>query len=364
MNGGFRARAALYLLACFFWLGAASSLPAAARQAGSIQWPSAQALAFLGRSAGELSAGQVRTLQLHVRKNPQDSAARQTLTSWYWRQTLAGYHPHLERLRQIQIFWLIANRPQSAILSVPPGQILETEDPVAYASAKKLWEAAARAHPNDVLILAAAASSLGRVDTALADRWLARAERLEPRQVVWNDARAALWKKAALRRPDKARLALRELQSAQDVDSSAFSRFNRLQALAMDAYLSRQTSLAENYARAMLRQAAASWRKSWDYANAVNRGHEVLGLCALRRGDKARAGRELLLAGRCGSSPQLASFGPNMLLAQALLKAGNRGPVMDYLNECRGFWHSAVTGRWLAQIRAGRVPEFGSNLVY
>jgi len=113
---------------------------------------------------------------------------------------------------------------------------------------------------------------------------------------------------------------------------------------------------------------AERFRKDFFYGNAVHHGHLVLGLVALRRGDRGAAGVELLAAGRTPGSPQLNSFGPNMRLAQALLRAGDREVVLQYLELCAKFWTLPLgaerLAEWAAQVRAGAVPDFRANLIY
>jgi hypothetical protein len=48
-------------------------------------------------------------------------------------------------------------------------------------------------------------------------------------------------------------------------------------------------------------------------------------------GDIEEAKKQLLLAGKTPSSPQLNSFGPNMILAKELLDKGEKDTVLHYL---------------------------------
>lgn len=92
----------------------------------------------------------------------------------------------------------------------------------------------------------------------------------------------------------------------------------------------------------------------------------MLGLCALNKGDAKPAGEYLLKAGKTPGSPQLNSFGPNMLLAKALLERGAKEEVLEYFDLCRSFW--AMGGdrldKWAKDIDAGNVPDLGGNLAY
>jgi hypothetical protein len=111
---------------------------------------------------------------------------------------------------------------------------------------------------------------------------------------------------------------------------------------------------------------AEQFSADWYYGNAVHYGHLVLGEVALARGDQSGAAPELLAAGHTPGSPQLNSFGPNMRLAKALLQAGERASVLEYLQSCESFWamgYRQLQG-WAELVRTGGTPDFGANLVY
>ena len=90
----------------------------------------------------------------------------------------------------------------------------------------------------------------------------------------------------------------------------------------------------------------------------------VLGRIALAEGDVGSAKEYLLAAGRVEGSAVLGSFGPNMALAKELLEHGEREAVLEYFNLCSRFWDSEELGAWADLVRAGRIPDFGGNLVY
>ncbi len=74
----------------------------------------------------------------------------------------------------------------------------------------------------------------------------------------------------------------------------------------------------------------------------------------------------MLKAGDTPGSPQLDSFGPNMTLAKELLEKGDQQTVLQYLTLCGKFWKmdNGRLARWSETIRAGKIPDFGSNLDY
>lgn len=113
----------------------------------------------------------------------------------------------------------------------------------------------------------------------------------------------------------------------------------------------------------------------WNHGNAVHDANAVLGLLALQEGQRAAAVAHLLAAGQSRGSPQLDSFGPSLLLASRLAKAGEYDAVAAYVRAIRRFWEAddgsllgllgwrspAPMEAWLTQLAARRVPDFGVN---
>lgn len=111
---------------------------------------------------------------------------------------------------------------------------------------------------------------------------------------------------------------------------------------------------------------AEKYKKDWNYGNAIHKAHLALGRVALRKDNIEEAKKQLLLAGNTPGSPQLDSFGPNMLLAKELLEKGEREVVLEYLELCAEFWdlHLERLIAWEEKIKKGESPGFGSNLLY
>lgn len=104
----------------------------------------------------------------------------------------------------------------------------------------------------------------------------------------------------------------------------------------------------------------------WNYGNAFHKGHVALGRIELRRNNLEQANIHLSEAGRTPGSPQLDSFGPNMLLAKELLQQGERDAVLKYIIQCEDFWKSGFPRLkfWHREVYAGKIPDFGPNLRY
>ena len=119
-----------------------------------------------------------------------------------------------------------------------------------------------------------------------------------------------------------------------------------------------QTQDARRYAEELL-ALAPKHRGNWNYGNAVFEGNLGLGRLALEGGDIPEAKRRLLAAGKTPGSPKLSSFGPDMSLAEELLRRGERAAVEEFLRECRLFWKDG--GPELDRLEK-RVRRGGSDL--
>jgi hypothetical protein len=111
---------------------------------------------------------------------------------------------------------------------------------------------------------------------------------------------------------------------------------------------------------------AESMKDDWDYGNAVHTANLVLGRIALAAGDIDEAKRLLLLAGKTPGSPQLESFGPDMLFAKELLEKGEKDVVIQYFTLCSAFWKmdDGKLAQWKTEVQNNEIPDFGPNVRY
>jgi hypothetical protein len=122
---------------------------------------------------------------------------------------------------------------------------------------------------------------------------------------------------------------------------------------------------ARKYANELL-ALAPKYKGNWNYGNAIQDGNLVIGRIAVREGRIDEAEYCLIEAGKSPGSPVMNSFGPNMSLANDLLKKGQTEVVLQYLNLCRTFWQPdyGKIDKWEKEIKAGKIPNFGANLLY
>ncbi len=184
----------------------------------------------------------------------------------------------------------------------------------------------------------------------------------------WNEAwRIAVRLNAAIleRLPRTGASPDLELQHLESMaGNNAITRGPLLARLARTALAAGNLEKAERYASEAL--AESKHGVFWWTGDAIHQGNIVLGRLALRNGDVGEARRYLLLAGKTPGSTSLAAQGPNMALARDLLERGESAAVLQYLEECGAFW-SANRGKlaeWMALIRAGLKPDFGTNVTY
>ena len=152
-----------------------------------------------------------------------------------------------------------------------------------------------------------------------------------------------------------------QLRATTDKDA----KFYLLSEITPAAFAAGDLAKAKTYSLELLKQAALQ-KEDWNYGNAIHVGHLVLGRIALVSGDINRAKQQLLDAGRTPGSPQLDSFGPNMLFARELLEKGEREVVLQYFELCSKFWknHRGRLEQWRSIVEKGGIPDFRANLLY
>lgn len=130
-----------------------------------------------------------------------------------------------------------------------------------------------------------------------------------------------------------------------------------------------RTKEARTIAEAVL---ASNTVTNWNYGNLIYDIHSLLGRIALREGDVADAKRHLAESSKTRGSPQLNSFGPDLVLAGELLQKGERDVVLEHLDKVAVFWanpdespsyrdsalrHQREIEKWKQTIGAGQIPD-------
>lgn len=148
-------------------------------------------------------------------------------------------------------------------------------------------------------------------------------------------------------------------------NAKGLDEFYHLDQAAKLSFEARRYDKAKSYAMRLL-SIAKKHKGNWNYGNAIHDGNMMLGRLELLSNHVEQAKQYLIKAGMTTGSPQLNSFGSNMLLANDLLLRGEKETVLKYLELCRKFWDmgQASLDKWEADINDGRIPDFGANLTY
>jgi hypothetical protein len=140
--------------------------------------------------------------------------------------------------------------------------------------------------------------------------------------------------------------------------SDRLNRFYSLEDLVKAAYEAGDMTAATVLAKEYL-DLAGTYRCNWNYGNAIHDANRFLGLISLKNADPGAAAAYLRKAGKSTGSPQLNTFGPDLDLANRLLKDGHVEPVKEYLKDIKVFWEmdNGQVAKWLTTIERGEKPE-------
>ncbi len=150
-----------------------------------------------------------------------------------------------------------------------------------------------------------------------------------------------------------------------DQTATETERFYALNDAAKESFVAGKTEDARKYANELL-SLIPKFKGDWNYGNAVQDANLVLSRIAVQEGHVPEAKQFLLEAGKSPGSPQMNSFGPNMSLANDLLGKGEKDVVVEYFELCRKFWRmdNGQLNQWHQEVKSGKIPDFGANLVY
>lgn len=307
-------------------------------------------------------------LEAKLQRNPQDLEARENLIDYYYEQLVESGLPWGGPFHEAwtrHVYWTIENRPESKLAGRPQALVQppcgSEED---YEKGKQLWLAQTKFHSDNPAVLRNAGYYLRRNDRAFAQSLLEAAYALKPEDADLAKLLSELYSRMN-RSPDLSETKKREMaqkalaMGEQSLNASAVDRFYRLGAVAKTALEAMEVDKAGTYAQQLL-NVAPNYESNWNYGNAIHNANVILGRIALRVGDLQKAGEHLIFAGKTPGSPQLNSFGPDMILAKELLEHGQRDVVLQYFNLCMNFWEMGrdQLRSWIENVEQGRVPEF------
>jgi hypothetical protein len=321
----------------------------------------------------EITAEQAAALEEGLKTSPDNLVAREKLIRYYFRAELSLLEPEMEERRDQHIFWLIEHHPEAQLAGSPEAGIESFGYPDSaerYQHGKELWLEQADKQADNAQILRSAAQYMFLDDREAGRKLLEKALAIEPGDqratsmlamsyAQERDAEESPEMKTAL--AEKAVLVRERALNNADQEE----RFYALGDLATSELEAGHAARAAQYAQELLRL-APEFSHNWNYGNALHKANIVLGRIALRDGDIPGAKERLLAAGKTPGSPQLDSFGPNMMLAKELLEKGERNVIIEYIDLCAQFWKmdDSKLKNWKATIKGGGTPDFGANLDY
>jgi|GEM_PF-6931839 len=249
--------------------------------------------------------------------------------------------------------WLLRNAPDSRCIgsnaTLHPGQDGYDELTALLASLAAPDDA-----PLDVLANYAEWVAVPDAATSLAT--YGRLQARDPENPQWLSQEANIHMRDTSRAPlgdanaaTSAALAAEALREALTLADEGMQRDHLLAKATAAAAIAGDYEQAETWGKELL--AGLDDKRPNNHARWV--GHEGLGLAALGRGDAEGAIAELLQMSDVPPGAVQGSFGPSMRLADALLKAGHRDPVVEYLQKVGTFWQPDKVNAWLERLKAG-----------
>ena len=308
----------------------------------------------------DLSDADAQKMEESLRQHPDDVWARTVLLGFYsLRQFKSGED---RKVREQHVLWLVRNAPEAAVLGDPAAQLDQHLNPTAYAEAAQLMKGCVSKDPGNLRLLANAARFFMISEKDYAAECLKKCIAIEPNNPRWHEKLGFIHQlesktmgflgMSTVPNSGAAKEALAEQESALALTTDQDKKSGMLGEMAETALAAGDTEKARKYAAELLEGANSG--ANWDQGNAIYTGNSILGSIALKDGDVAKAKACLIAAGKCGGSPQLNSFGPDMTLASELLRKGERETVIQFLELCGGFWNKAMTEEWVKGIKNGR----------
>jgi len=144
--------------------------------------------------------------------------------------------------------------------------------------------------------------------------------------------------------------------------SSPQLRFHALGEAAKQSFAAGKVEDARKHAQELM-TLLPSFRQDPEYGNAAHDANLTLGRIAVREGRLDDAKRYLFESIHTPGAGQR-DYGPNMSLAKDLLEKGERQSVLDYFVQCKKFWNFRRLDEWSQEVKEGKIPDFGANLVY
>lgn len=316
----------------------------------------------LGTQGEDLTPQEAGALEDRLEEDPGASLTRARLLGFYFAQGATqdlNQALSARKKRLDHVLWFIRNDPESSILATPWGAFGAWEDTDQYSAARRAWLDQVESNPENLLIVYNAAKSFSIADGNLAIELMKRAQAIDhenpelARELghLYNLRRIGADELTKVR---YAELALGEFERAYELGDGEM-RDSATVELMIAAYESRRPETARHYAETALSDGSEGWNRE----NRIHYAHLTLGRLALAGGNVETARAHLLAAGSVKGSPQLDTFGSDMMLAKELLEVGERDVVLRYFDLCSEFWEMGIErlAEWKEQVESGTVHD-------
>ncbi len=313
------------------------------------------------------SVEEAERVEKSLEKKPDNMRAREALARFY--SSVVFTRPYLRARKYDNIRWLVEHRPEHPGLWTPEFSLDPAFDGTErYSRIGNLWRNAVEKHPKSAAVAFNAGKYFLMEEPLAAEMYLKKACELDPGSSIYACSLGNFYEIYAFRRtgneiPDALEKAMAEYERAYALDVAT-----KAWLLPDLARLAWRTKRYDRLLKAVEQMEASlkTGSKEWYAGNLIYWINLSRGLLAIREGDVKSAGEFLLKAGDTPGSPQLNSFGPGMLLADLLLKRGERETVLAFLEKTKKFWAPRFqkADAWAKEIREGRTPDFGANLRY
>lgn len=344
---------------------------------------------FPAQKGLEMTPDEATELEKALEKNPDDLNTAAQLLGFY--NNARGKNPDARKKREKLILSLIQSHPDAAILGTYYGLLFRNDNCI---EAQELWAKQVEENPKSIPILMNAAHPFLiyppqelQPDGGLAVKYLLQAQAIEPDSPIINEKLAQVYM-ISRRFPgaDKKDLAAKELAELTKVYKNSDNEAQKSMMLPQMAKASleipEELDSADKQADLMISNAQVAlknWPPApggtvWSGGRMISPdtvflfyfGYFTKGMVALKKGDTDKAVEFLLKSAEAYKSQNALANGPNMSLAKALLEAGQKDAVIEFLGKCSKFWKNdqGITGKWTAEIKAGKIPDFGRSLYY
>lgn len=340
-------------------------------------------------AGAQLAPPAVQELEQQLKLNPNAINVRAKLIGYYFSSRFE-IREHSLCLRD-HVHWLIKHKPEESFTGSPFGQLLSGVDGAeAYAEGKRLWLENVKTSPQNLVLLEHAASYFFLEDRDLAETFLKQCRDLDPENPHWPGLLAQLYelptgekragengknKKPKKQKVDKkqqqkneaenlarAKAAFAERERALSLATTETAVLYALTDLPQSAINCGEIEKAKLYADRLL-EIVDQHLANRNYSNSIYEAYSALGRIALREGNVELAKEHLLKSVSVSGSPQLNSFGPDMVLAQELLNAGEKEIIYEFFFRVSIFWKDECLEIWANQIRNGTIPNLSIKFI-